>query len=120
MKTPPIGIVRTLPPIYADPEHEACINYRAAIADQECTWFLALAQQPKHDLLYVYIVIKGRIDARFNFAGIREGGRDVRLWDGTVRTPKCWAICSGPVSRPPFELKVRGFQGFRYVTEPLW
>ena len=38
---------------------------------------------------------------------------------GTIRQPKVWAICTGPVSRPPEPIKRRGFQGFRY-TEDLW
>ena len=113
---PPTGIIRTLPAIYADPASDACKGYRAAIAEMEhddtAHWFLALAQ-------HVYIVIGGKIDARFTFAGYREGGRDVRLWDGEIRAPKCWAILAGPASRPPQPVPMRGFQGFRY-TPDLW
>lgn len=120
---PPTGIIRTLPGIYADPEHLACKNYRACLdlmaTDPDVFWFMALATVPKHDFLHIYVLIAGRIEARFNFAGYREGGKS-RLWDGVERTPAAFAICAGPVSRPASPVKLRGFRGFRYVTEPLW
>lgn len=120
---PPTGIIRTLPLIYADPAHAACINYRASIEamaeDEDYTIAFALATKPKQDFLHVYLVIAGKVDARFNFVGYREG-KPCRLWDGTVRHPKAWAVCCGPASRPPEPIHRRGFRGFRYVTEPLW
>ena len=121
---PPIGIIRTLPAIYADPASDACKNYRDAInamtVDQEEHWFLALPSRPRHEPLYVYIVIGNKIDARFTFAGYRDGGKEVRLWDGEIRAPKCWAICGGPAVKPPWIIRKQGFRGFHYTTEPLW
>jgi hypothetical protein len=126
MKTtePPTGIIRTLPAIYGDKREQACRNYRNCVAAMERGeegeyWYLALPSKPKQELLHVYIAIGGKIDARFTLAGYRDGG-EATLWDGERRNVKIFAICVGPVERPPREIKQRGFQGFRYVTQPLW
>jgi hypothetical protein len=119
---PPTGIIRTLPQVYADPKHDARINYlascRALDQDEDYTIAFCLASQPKLDLLHVYVIIDGEIDARFNFVAYRAG-ESCKLWDGRVRHPKVWAVCAGPVSRPPSPIKMRGFQGFRYTSD-LW
>lgn len=123
MTAPPTGIIRTLPPIYADPKHLARINYLASCeqlgSDPDYTIAFALSGKPKHDLLHVYVVIAGHLDARFLFVGYRDG-KPCRLWDGKLRTPKVWAVCCGPIERPPQPIRMRGFQGFRYVHQPLW
>jgi hypothetical protein len=119
---PPTGIIRTLPAIYANPAHLACKNYRACLdlmaTDPDVVWFMALAKKPKLDFLHVYVLIAGRIEARFNFAGYRQGGKS-RLWDGIERTPEAFAICAGPISRPPSPIHYTGFRGFRYTSD-LW
>lgn len=122
---PPTGIIRTLPAIYSQPGNEACRNYRAAIermkTDEDAYWFTLLPSRPKFDeLLHIYILIGGRIDHRFTFAGIRETVDDITLWDGTIAKGKrLWAICAGPAERPPHEIPKQGFRGFRY-TQNLW
>lgn len=64
------------------------------------------------------MIIDGEIRVRLNIAGYEPG--DARAcWDNTIRKPKFWAICTGPVSRAPEPIRRRGFQGFRY-TEELW
>lgn len=123
MKVPPIAIIRTLPPIYDDPSEQACISYREIIdameKDPDECWFMALATKPKHEVMHAYVVINGRVDARFTLAGFREGSEH-RLWDGKLRKAEAWAIMAGPVERPPYRIKWRGFRGFRYITDPLW
>lgn len=119
---PPTGIIRCLPAIYADPNHVACQRYQETKSlmrvAPDTTWFAALARQPKHEILHVYIAIGGKIDARFTFVGYRAGSTS-RLWDDTERAVAVWAICTGPAEAPPSPIKQRGFQGFRYTTG-LW
>ena len=60
----------------------------------------------------------GELHVRLNIAGYEPGGAR-ECWDKTIRKPKFWAVCTGPVSRPPERILRRGFQGIRY-TEELW
>ena len=121
-REPPTGIIRTLPSLYADERNVGHRAYRRSInameEDEEAVMFIALAQQPRHELLHLYILVGGRIDARFNLIGY-EPGDSRECWDKTIRQPKVWAVCTGPVSRPPSPVQMRGFQGFRY-TPTLW
>lgn len=119
---PPTGIIRTLPSLYADKANVGHRAYQRTMAnmesDPEAVMFIALAQQPKHDLLHLYILIGGVIEARFNLLGY-EPGDSRKCWDKTIRQPKVWAACAGPISRPPQPIRMRGFQGFRYTSD-LW
>jgi hypothetical protein len=64
------------------------------------------------------LLIDGEIKVRLNIAGYQPGEAR-ECWDDTIRQPKYWVECTGPVSFPPEPIKRRGFQGFRY-TEDLW
>ena len=120
MKERPTGIIRTLPSL--GPEQIGKKRYKASIQAMEkgrdVTIYIALQSVPKVEVLHMYLIVEGRVDVRLNIAGYEPG--DAReCWDKTIRTPKVWAVCTGPVSRPPEPLKMRGFQGFRY-TGDLW
>jgi hypothetical protein len=80
--------------------------------------YFSLTGKPRFDVLHFYLVVGGQVKARFNIAGYSDE-LTLDCWDGKTRTAKCWAICTGPVSRPPEPIKMKGFQGFRY-TEELW
>lgn len=120
MKHRPTGIIRTLPSL--EPGHVGLKKYQDSVrvlkAGKIEAIYIALQAIPKQDVLHLYLVIEGRIVARFNIAGY-EPGDSRKCWDGTYRAPKYWAVCTGPVSHPPEPIKRRGFQGFRY-TEELW
>lgn len=112
------GIVRTL--ISEDGKGREQFDQAIASLDRGDipSVFIALQAAPKHDVLHMYLLIEGRIELRLNIAEYLPGTSE-RCWDGVERAPKLWAVCTGPVSRPPEPIKRRGFQGFRY-TEELW
>ena len=117
----PTGIIRTLPSLYGD-ESVGKERYETSVKRLEegklPAIYIALQSIPKHDVLHLYLLIGGEIQVRLNIADYQPG--DARkCWDNTIRQPKFWAVCTGPVSRPPEPMKRRGFQGFRY-TEDLW
>jgi hypothetical protein len=66
----------------------------------------------------MYLLIEGQIRVRLNIVEYVPGSEEI-CWDATIRQPKFWAVCSGPVSEPPEKILHKGFQGFRY-TEDLW
>lgn len=117
----PTGIIRTLPSLYGD-QSVGAKRYATSIAALDRgrleAIYIALQCMPKHDVLHMYLIVDGEITVRMNIAGYEPG--DAReCWDRTIRKPKYWAVCTGPVSRPPEQILRRGFQGIRY-TEELW
>lgn len=117
----PTGIIRTLPSLYGDASVGAK-RYQGSIemleADKLPAIYIALQAIPKFKILHIYLLMDGEIKVRLNIADYEPG--DAReCWDKTIRTPKFWAVCTAPVSRPLEPVKMRGFQGFRY-TGDLW
>lgn len=117
----PTGIIRTLPSLYGD-ESVGARRYEQSIRQLEAgkleAIYIALQCMPKIDVLHMYLLIDGEIRLRLNIAGY-EPGESKKCWDETIRQPKFWAACTGPVDRPPEPMLRRGFQGIRY-TEDLW
>jgi hypothetical protein len=110
-----------LPALYGDASISAK-KFQASIkklerGDDEVI-YIALQQRPRIEVLHMYLLIEGKVSIRLNIAGY-EDGYAAECFDETIRRPKYWAVCTGPVSRPPEPVKMRGFQGIRY-TEGLW
>jgi hypothetical protein len=80
--------------------------------------YIALQCKPRVEVLHMYLLVNGRVEVRLNIAGYLPGD-ERECWDEKIRKPKYWAVCTGPVSRPPEPIKFRGFQGIRY-TGDLW
>lgn len=116
----PTGIIRTLPSL--EPGHIGRKRYESSIKELEAgkipAIYIALSAMPRVEVLHIYLLVEGSIQVRLNIAGF-EPGDARKCWDNTIRAPKYWAVCTGPVSRPSEPIKRRGFQGFRY-TEEIW
>jgi hypothetical protein len=117
----PSGIIRCLPSLQGD--SKGAREMRLSLAYMESgiidSIYIALNATPRIEVLHMYLAVGGQIQARLNIAGYESG--DAReCWDGSIRQPKIWAVCTAPVVRPPEPVKMRGFRGFRYVTEDLW
>lgn len=117
----PTGIIRTLPSLYGDASKGAR-RYKRSIAFLERgsieAIYIALQCIPKNEVLHIYLLVNGQVDVRLNIAGYLPGD-ERECWDERIRKPKYWAVCTGPVSHPPEQIKMTGFQGIRY-TEELW
>lgn len=131
----PTGIIRTLPYFggIEKGEPEDRMRSRAykrmmrafrmmATEKSEKFVYIALAQKPVHDVLHCYILVQGKVIVRANISHYVEGKEigPVECWDDSVRDVKWWAVLTGPVSFAREPILMRGFQGFRYVKEPLW
>lgn len=110
----PTGIVRTL--ISEDGKGREQFDQAIAALDRGDipSVFIALQAAPKHNVLHLYLLIEGRIELRLNIAEYLPGTSE-RCWDGVERAPKFWAVCTGPVSRPPEPIKRLGFQGLGII-----
>jgi hypothetical protein len=113
----PTGIIRTLPSLYMDDKNVGHRKYRRSVAALESGYidaiYIALAAVPKVEVLHIYLLIEGQIQVRLNIAGYEPG--DARAcWDNTIRRPKVWAVCTGPVSRPPEQVNPRRCEQRRF------
>ncbi|MEO6390825.1 MAG: hypothetical protein ABIP75_03175 [Pyrinomonadaceae bacterium] len=81
--------------------------------DESSYWLAKMANQPKVEVPYCYIVIGNRIRYRAQIAGFEPGGPRT-FPDGHTQTAKGWMILTAPVISAPYPIKRRGFQGFRY------
>jgi hypothetical protein len=116
----PTGIVRALPSLRKGSKGRR--RYEASLAGLERglipAIYIALQHKPRVEVLHIYLLIEGRIDVRLNVAGYVPG-EERECWDESIRRPNLWAECTGPVSRPPEPIKMRGNRGFTY-TGTLW
>lgn len=128
----PTGIIRTLPwygapdSKHSDPAKTKAFNlmlrhYRLMEAGKRESVYIALAQKPTIEVLHCYTLIDGLVRVRANIASWIPGSQigDVRCFDGEDRNAKWWAELTAPISWPEVEIRMKGFQGFRYCQE-LW
>lgn len=126
----PTGIIRTLPWYGAEDSRHTDTekgkaykrmmrHYKLMDKGRAESCVVAL---PAIEVLHCYILIGGVIRVRANISEWISGADigEVKCWDDSTRTAKWWVVLTAPVSWPPYEIKMTGFQGFRYVYEELW
>lgn len=135
----PTGVIRTLPYFGAtikggsidggDKVQAMAKAYRRMVValrnlarDPEAVVYVAFPQKPTREVLDCYLLVGGRVRVRARIGAWVEGSEvgTVNCWDDSARDAKWWAVLTAPVSFAPEPVERRGFQGFRYVTEPLW
>lgn len=89
-------------------------NFLNAMSQEDWTYWMRQGGRPKHDILYVYLCIGGKIRYRANFVS-SEGPGEKTFSDGTSLYGKAWIILAGPVVKPNHPVPMKGFQGFRYT-----
>jgi hypothetical protein len=92
-------------------------NFRLAMAEDRL-YFMRLGSVPKHEVLYVYLCIGGKLRFRCQFVAY-QGPSTVEFDDGRIMTARAWVIMTGPAKYPPYTTHWKGFRGFRY-TEKLF
>lgn len=93
-------------------------NFLNCMGRVTCMYSMRLDSKPKHDLLYVYLCIGGKVRYRATFVGT-SGPAQRKFDDGMTMYAKAWVHLIGPVVRPLITVKMKGFRGFRY-TERLF
>ncbi len=87
-------------------------------------WNYRLTNLPRHDVAHVYLVFDGGVQYKVNCVcyerNISKAFDDAP--DGKVRDfPRAnWVLLTGPAVRAPYDIPMKGFQGFRYVTNQLF
>ena len=91
------------------------------LADEESWWLHKCKNKPKHEVDQVYIILNNRVAYRVYFGGYQTGPTVCYKATGeqwTIEWPRI--ILAGPVGRAPRKIPMRGFQGFKYIYEPLF
>jgi hypothetical protein len=91
-------------------------NFLNAMNQEDWTYWMRQGSKPKHDILYVYLCIGGKIRFRANFV-MTEGPCRKEFAEGGSMFAKAWIILAGPVVRPPHPVLMKGFRGFRYTPK---
>jgi len=74
-------------------------NFTTAMQDQDMSYWMRLGSPPKHDVLYVYLCIGGKIRYRANFV-MSKGPGEMTFSDDKKLFARAWVILAGPVERP--------------------
>jgi hypothetical protein len=89
-----------------------------ALNETEQCWYQKMRNKPKHDVLYCYIIIGGRIMYRANVSHYETGPAEIMKPNQLVSQIN-WnrLVLTAPIVKAPHKIEMRGFQGFRYTNE---
>jgi hypothetical protein len=124
---PPIGIILTMPVKFFEATGRTgaslFIEMKKVLESEEDYWNHMLKNLPTQDVLYVYFVWSGKLQARGNLLAYeRNKTKRFVAPNGAFKTfeHKNWVLIGGPFLAAPYDIPMKGFQGFRYVTKELW
>ena len=84
--------------------------------EETITYWMRQGAKPKHEVQYVYLVIGNKVRFRANLV-CYDGPCEVRFRRGNTMFARAWIVLTGPVVRPPHDIPMKGFRGFRYTKE---
>lgn len=92
-------------------------NFLEAMATDEMTYWMRLGNKPKHEPMYVYLLIGRKIRYRALFVKFDTG--HMTFTDGKEMTARTWCVLCGPLAKPQrgSEPEMKGFRGFRYTQQ---
>lgn len=122
---PPIGIIITMGKEVLDANgggaewqkhFESCVR-----SETSGFWLHKSRNAPKADIATVYVIAENFVKWKVFYGGYQRGPTSVWMRSGEERKID-WSriILAGPFEAAPFDIPMRGFQGFRYIYKPLW
>jgi hypothetical protein len=93
-------------------------NFYNCMKCEGCAYYMRLGTIPKQEVLYVYLLIGGKIRYRALCVGY-EKDKTIRFDNGKEMYAKAWVTLTGPIVKPKVPVERKGFRGFRY-TELLF
>jgi hypothetical protein len=125
LNEPPIGIIVTLPEQFFREYgvRRFLTDIEEMNKDEERVWYRVMKNLPKEDFLYIYVICLGKVRYRFNFVTFE---RNQNYWfdrpNGSIKEFENAnaIVMAGPVVKAPYIIKMKGFQGFRYLTKALF
>lgn len=126
-QAPPIGIIITMGKEVLDANGggaEWAKHFESCVRDENSGfWLHKAAKAPIHDIGDVYVIAENFVQYRVFYGGYERGPTSVWMRSGEERKidwPRM--VLGGPFERCPnhIDIPMRGFQGFRYIYNPLW
>lgn len=96
--------------------------FEKSMNNEEERWLQKCKNEPKQDILYVYIIVCNQVRYRLFYGGFARGKTAIHNGDGHSWSSKeviTWSriIMAGPFVKAPYKIIRNGFQGFRYTTK---
>lgn len=126
LSQPPIGIILTMgvQVIQANGGLRNFVQHFTQCCQDEDSgvWLQKSRACPTQDIAQVYIVCCNRVAWRVFYGGYcRDDDKTVFMLSGEERRfPWPHMMLAGPIEKAPRKISMRGFQGFRYIHEPMW
>lgn len=124
LSQPPIGILLTMGQqiITANGGLRPFVQHFTQCMEKDFLWLQKCRACPTQDIAQVYLILCNRVWGRVYYGGYsRSLDETVFMLNGEERSfPWPHMNLAGPLEWPPHKITMRGFQGFRYVYEPLW
>jgi len=124
---PAIGIIVTHPRSFfenAKRDFDTYMRYMERMnTSDDKQWYRVMKNLPSQEFIYIYTVYDNKVIHRTNLVETwRNKDMSFPRAEGGVATfENCNGIVLGPpFVKAPFEIEMKGFQGFRYVTKELW
>lgn len=93
--------------------------FENCFVDESSYWLHKCKNKPKHDILYVYIIILGKVRYRAQFGGYGRTAMAYLHPEDSEMSEIPWPhlILGGPLVKAPEDIEFKGFQGFRYCSK---
>lgn len=100
--------------------------FEQELSSEDGLWLHKCRNRPTQEIDHVYIIVCNQVRYRLYYGGHEAGGfREARNGNGIswcTRSIITWPrlVLAGPFTKAPRKIHMKGFQGFRYVYEPLF
>jgi hypothetical protein len=121
----PDGIVLTMPVAFFEDRKTDTVKFTKLferyMREEDALWNYRLTNLPKLDVIYVYLIWDKKVQFRVNLV-CYERNKTKSFHDAPDKKVRHfpnanWVILAGPAVRPPKDIPMKGFQGFRYCTK---
>lgn len=122
---PPIGIIITMGKEVLEANgggHEWQKHFESCVRDEDSGFWLHKSRNaPREDVATIYVIAENFVQYKVFYGGYERGPTSVWMsWGEERKIDWPRMILAGPFEKAPVDIEMRGFQGFRYVYEPLW
>lgn len=122
---PPVGIIITMGKEVLEANggaSEFYAHFESCVRDENSGFWLHKSRNgPKEDIATVYVIAENVVRYKVFYGGRQTGPTSVWMaWGEERKIDWPRMILAGPFETAPYTINMQGFQGFRYIYEPLW
>jgi hypothetical protein len=100
-------------------------HFEKNMDSEDDIWYQKSRNKPQCDIIHVYIIVCNIVRYKLIYGGYATGETEIFNGNGhswSRRTTITWPrlILAGPFVKAPYKIKMKGFQGFRYIKNELF